>query len=32
VFEVTADSGLYDSKTEMLTLRQNIVFKSSGGY
>jgi lipopolysaccharide export system protein LptC len=32
VFEMTADSGIYDSKAEMLTLRQNIVFKSSGGF
>jgi lipopolysaccharide export system protein LptC len=32
VFEMTADSGIYDSKAEMLTLRQNIVFKSTGGF
>src|SRR5258708_10869163 len=32
VFEMTADGGLYDSKAEMLTLRQNIIFKSSGGF
>jgi lipopolysaccharide export system protein LptC len=32
VFEMTADGGLYDSKAEMLTLRQNIVFKSSSGF
>src|SRR5258708_18987416 len=32
VFEMTADSGLYDSKAEMVTLRQNIIFKSSGGF
>jgi lipopolysaccharide export system protein LptC len=32
VFEMTADGGVYDSKAEMLTLRQNIVFKSSGGF
>jgi lipopolysaccharide export system protein LptC len=31
VFELTADTGLYDSKAEMLTLRQNIVLTSSGG-
>jgi lipopolysaccharide export system protein LptC len=31
-FDVTADSGVYNSKAEMLTLRQNVVFKSSGGY
>jgi lipopolysaccharide export system protein LptC len=31
-FELTADNGVYDSKTEMLTLRQNIVLKSSGGF
>jgi len=32
VFELTADGGVYDSKAEMLTLRQNIIFKSSGGF
>jgi lipopolysaccharide export system protein LptC len=32
VFEMTADSGVYDSKSEMLTLRQNVVFKSSSGF
>jgi lipopolysaccharide export system protein LptC len=32
VFEMTADSGVYDSKAEMLTLRQNIVLKSTGGF
>jgi lipopolysaccharide export system protein LptC len=32
VFELTADGGLYDSKAEMLTLRQNIVFKSTTGF
>jgi lipopolysaccharide export system protein LptC len=32
VFEITADGGVYESKAEMLTLRQNIVFKSSGGF
>jgi lipopolysaccharide export system protein LptC len=31
-FELTADGGTYDSKTAMLTLRQNIVLKSSGGF
>jgi lipopolysaccharide export system protein LptC len=31
-FELTADTGLYDSKAEMLTLRQNIVVKSSSGF
>jgi lipopolysaccharide export system protein LptC len=31
LFELTADTGLYDSKAEMLTLRQNIILKSSGG-
>jgi len=32
VFEVTADGGVYDSKAEMLTLRQNIVLRSSSGF
>jgi lipopolysaccharide export system protein LptC len=32
VFELTADGGIYDSKAEMLTLRQNIVLKSSSGF
>lgn len=32
VFEMTADDGTYDSKAEMLTLRQNIVLKSSSGF
>jgi lipopolysaccharide export system protein LptC len=32
VFEMTADSGVYDNKAEMLTLRQNIVLKSTGGF
>jgi lipopolysaccharide export system protein LptC len=32
VFEVTADGGMYDSKAEMLTLRQNIIFKSTTGF
>jgi lipopolysaccharide export system protein LptC len=31
-FDMTADSGVFDSKAEMLTLRQNVVFKSSGGF
>jgi lipopolysaccharide export system protein LptC len=31
-FDLTADSGIYNSKTEMLTLRQNVVLKSSGGF
>jgi lipopolysaccharide export system protein LptC len=31
-FELTADTGVYDSKGEMLTLRQNIVVKSSSGF
>jgi lipopolysaccharide export system protein LptC len=32
VFEMTADGGIYDSKAELLTLRQNIVLKSSSGF
>jgi lipopolysaccharide export system protein LptC len=32
VFEMTADSGVYDSKAEVLTLRQNIVMKSTSGF
>jgi lipopolysaccharide export system protein LptC len=32
VFELTADGGIYDSKSEMLSLRQNVVFKSTGGF
>jgi len=32
VFELTADTGIYDSKSEMLTLRQNIVLKSTSGF
>jgi lipopolysaccharide export system protein LptC len=32
VFEMTADMGVFDSKAEMLTLRQNVVFKSSSGF
>lgn len=32
VFEVTADSGLYDSKAEMVTLRQNVIVKSTSGF
>jgi lipopolysaccharide export system protein LptC len=31
-FDMAADNGVYDSKAEMLTLRQNVVFKSSGGF
>jgi lipopolysaccharide export system protein LptC len=31
-FELTADAGTYDNKTEVLTLRQNIVLKSSSGF
>lgn len=30
--EVSANTGLYDSKSEMLTLRQNILLMSSTGY
>jgi lipopolysaccharide export system protein LptC len=30
-FDLTADSGIYDSKADVLTLRQNVVLKSSGG-
>jgi lipopolysaccharide export system protein LptC len=32
VFETTAQSGLYDTKSEQLTLTQNIVVTSSSGY
>jgi len=32
VFEMTADGGIYDAKAEVLTLRQNIVFKSTSGF
>src|SRR5580704_14497029 len=32
VFELSADGGVYDSKAEMLTLRQNIIFKSTSGF
>jgi lipopolysaccharide export system protein LptC len=32
VFELSADTGTYDSKAEMLNLRQNIVLKSSSGF
>jgi lipopolysaccharide export system protein LptC len=32
VFELTADVGVFDSKAEMLTLRQNVVLKSSSGF
>ena len=31
-FDLTADSGVYNSKAEVLSLRQNVVFKSSGGF
>jgi lipopolysaccharide export system protein LptC len=31
-FELTADIGIYDSKSEMLTLRQNIILKSTSGF
>lgn len=30
-FELTADAGVYDSKADVLTLRQNIVLKSADG-
>ena len=32
VFEVTARTGIYDTKAEMMTLRQDVVFKSSSGF
>jgi lipopolysaccharide export system protein LptC len=32
VFEMTADTGVYDTKAEMLTLRQHIILKSTGGF
>jgi lipopolysaccharide export system protein LptC len=32
VYEMTADAGLYDAKAELLTLRQNIIFKSTSGF
>jgi lipopolysaccharide export system protein LptC len=32
VFETTAKGGLYNTKTEQLTLHQNIVVTSSSGY
>jgi lipopolysaccharide export system protein LptC len=32
VFEMTADGGVYDAKAELLTLRQNIVLKSTSGF
>jgi lipopolysaccharide export system protein LptC len=32
VFELTADTGTYDNKSEMLTLRQNIILKSTSGF
>ncbi len=31
VFKLSANNGVYDTKTEMLTLRQDVVLKSSGG-
>ena len=31
-FDLTADTGIYDSKAEMLTLRQNIILKSTSGF
>jgi lipopolysaccharide export system protein LptC len=31
-FDLTADTGTYDSKADVLTLHQNVVFKSTGGY
>jgi lipopolysaccharide export system protein LptC len=32
LFELTADVGVFDSKAEALTLRQNVVLKSSSGF
>ena len=32
VFEMTADGGIYNSKTDILTLRQNVIFKSTSGF
>jgi lipopolysaccharide export system protein LptC len=32
MFELTADGGTYESKAGMLTLRQNVVFKSTTGF
>jgi lipopolysaccharide export system protein LptC len=32
IYELTADGGLYDAKAELLTLRQNIVLKSTSGF
>lgn len=32
VFELSADSGTYNSKAELLNLRQNVVLKSSSGF
>jgi lipopolysaccharide export system protein LptC len=29
---VTADGGVYDSKAEMVTLRQNVIVKSTSGF
>jgi lipopolysaccharide export system protein LptC len=31
-FDLTADTGVYDSKADVLTLRQNVVLKSTGGF
>ncbi len=32
LFDVTADAGVYDSKAEMVTLRQNVIVKSTSGF
>jgi lipopolysaccharide export system protein LptC len=32
VLDLTADGGLYDSKAEILTLRQNVILKSTSGF
>jgi lipopolysaccharide export system protein LptC len=32
LYDMTADGGLYDSKAELLTLRQNIILKSTSGF
>lgn len=32
VFDMTADGGVYDSKADIVTLRQNIIVKSTSGY
>jgi lipopolysaccharide export system protein LptC len=31
-FDLMADTGIYDSKADVLTLRQNVVLKSTGGF